>query len=667
MIRTHGPLSGDLDHIEFSADAWQLLQSLQDRLNEMNSDRNSIAYALACKGRYQINERQNITFGQDMALDHAINEPITFIWGPPGTGKTHTLARITCDFIDRGKRVLMLSYSNVSVDGALLRVYGMVNDPDGKVIRYGYPRTEKILNSRTMTSYQYVLHKDPVMLERYHKLLDRKKELKKKDSRLIDINRELNQIRKHFKDREKELIKAVPFVATTVSKALVDSAIYSQRFDIVIFDEASMAYIPQIVFAGGLAKERFCCMGDFSQLPAIVQSKDNPRLEEDIFEYTGIMDAVDRACSHNWLVMLNKQWRMHPEIAEFVNQEMYHGLLRSGENMREERDAIAKVGPISASPMNLLDLSGMYSVCCKTEDGSRINLLSALICAILAEKLAKHHEVGIITPYNAQSRLIMAIIRDMKANDSTLADITCATVHQFQGSEKAIIIYDAVDCFRMLYPGMLLTSMRHETANRLFNVAITRSQGKFIMVANTDFFRRKKISKELLFTKAIKRMQAQHEAVYCDGITSKLTAETHNADSLFYIETTQKEWEQFLTDLRDAQSRIHMHIPGAMDDNEDQIQELADALSDAQSRGVDIKIQADENVLLPEVLEAFVEYRPHVAIPVTLIDKKIIWYGEPSCKADFISEGDVVFTQEQLYIRFDGKIAARSVGAFLKI
>lgn len=38
------------------------------------------------------------------------------------------------------------------------------------------------------------------------------------------------------------------FVATTVSKAVVDSAIRDNQFDVVIFDEASMAYIPQIAF-----------------------------------------------------------------------------------------------------------------------------------------------------------------------------------------------------------------------------------------------------------------------------------------------------------------------------------------------------------------------------------------------------------------------------------
>lgn len=56
----------------------------------------------------------------------------------------------------------MLSYSNVSVDGALLRVAKKADLPDGMVIRYGYPRTKELVYSKSLTSYQFVLQKIPV-------------------------------------------------------------------------------------------------------------------------------------------------------------------------------------------------------------------------------------------------------------------------------------------------------------------------------------------------------------------------------------------------------------------------------------------------------------------------------------------------------------------------
>lgn len=98
------------------------------------------------------------------------------------------------------------------------------------------------------------------------------------------------------------------------------------RFDVVIFDEASMAYIPQIVFAASLAKKHFVCMGDFRQLPPIVQSSGTSPLNADIFQYCGITSAVDNGRNHKWLCMLDTQYRMHPCIADFASQMMYGGV-----------------------------------------------------------------------------------------------------------------------------------------------------------------------------------------------------------------------------------------------------------------------------------------------------------------------------------------------------
>ena len=148
-----------IESIDFTSEQWHLLESLSDRLDEMNQEKNSLAYDIACRGRNQISQWSGIVSGQNMALNRATSEKITFIWGPPGTGKTETLANIAIEHINKGRRVLMLSYSNVSVDGALLRVANKVDLPKGKVIRYGYPQTKKLIESKYLTSYKYILHK----------------------------------------------------------------------------------------------------------------------------------------------------------------------------------------------------------------------------------------------------------------------------------------------------------------------------------------------------------------------------------------------------------------------------------------------------------------------------------------------------------------------------
>lgn len=103
-----------IDTIQFSVEQWLLLEGLVNRLNQMNYDNNAIAYQIACTGTTKIQSDKRITLGKGNAINHALNYPITFIWGPPGTGKTETLANISMEYMKRGKRVLMLSYSTIN-------------------------------------------------------------------------------------------------------------------------------------------------------------------------------------------------------------------------------------------------------------------------------------------------------------------------------------------------------------------------------------------------------------------------------------------------------------------------------------------------------------------------------------------------------------------------
>lgn len=666
LIRAMEYIGETIESVEFTSEQWHILEALMDRLGEMEPRIDSLAYQIACNGCKQITPWQNIKSGQNMAFNKATSEGITFIWGPPGAGKTETLANIVLEHIDHGRRVLMLSYSNVSVDGALLRVAKKADLQDGMIIRYGYPRTKELLDSKTLTSYQYVLNKNPERAREYQELIEKKKRLKRKDPERIKINKKLSVIREEFLEQEKALIHHSAFVATTVSKATVDKAIYTQRFDVVIFDEASMAYVPQIVFSAGMAKKYFVCLGDFCQLPAIVQNNTEERLTRDIFEHTGITSAVNLNKGHEWLVMLDLQYRMHQDIADFVSKHMYRGRLKTSDKITDSRNDIASCYPCPNAAMSLVDLSGMYSVCTKTMDGSRMNLLSAFMCLRLAEKNIDQYEVGIITPYSAQSRLILSMIRDIQEYDKRWLKVSCATVHQFQGSEKPVIIYDAVDCFRMPYPGTLLTSLKNNTANRLFNVALTRAKGKFILVANTDYLERKHISKNLIFTKAMRQIKKEHHDIHGVYIRDEMIPR-ENEEPIVYMEDRKNSWSRFMEDIRNAKKRIHIDVPDVIDEDDDAIIELEDVLKNKKEKGVDVSIHLMEDIDLPGGLQRYTKSSGYVTTPVTLIDTNIIWFGQPLYAADFISEGEILDTEYFPCVRFIGAHTARAIQAFLEM
>lgn len=657
-----------VETVEFTAEPWQLMEALTERLDELDSETASIAYELACNGISKINQKNFIGLGQDLALKKSTMQPITFIWGPPGTGKTTTLAKIALEHMLQGERILMVSYSNVSVDGAVLKIANMSDYEPGQIIRYGYPRVKELLDSETLTSYSYVLYKNPDLAESHKVLNQERKKLKKDDPRRIELRKKINKIREKLLEHEKELVKSAAFVATTVSKAVVDKTLYAQKFDVVIFDEASMAYIPQIVFAASLAKKHFCCLGDFKQLPAIVQNPSDIMLTKDIFEHTGITSAVENGYGHEWLVMLNYQYRMHPEIAKFVSNHMYGRLLQSASTIYEHRQAIANLAPLEKEPMSLVDLSSSYSVCIKTMDGSRINLLSAMVCIKLAEMFAGKYGVGIITPYSAQAKLVLAMIRDLQERDTRFFNIKSATVHQFQGSEQPVIIYDAVDCFRMPFPGSLLTSKKNDTANRLFNVAMTRTQGKFILVANKEYLFRKNIAKDLMFTKALKYMTDFDLSIRGDELFEELGTEEGEIPELFLGDRDEVDsWERYICDIKKATNEIFIDMPGAMDDDIDALEELIVALSIAEKNGVKICIRVSESVSLAKALNKYRINSLYMTTPITIIDKEKIWFGEPLSSPDFISEGNIIETKYYPCLRFEGKHTARMLKAIFEI
>ena len=668
MITTYDDLGAKIETVQFTAESWHLMEALMDRLDELDEILSPIAYEIACKGKSQIDYRRPIRLSQNIAISRSAVEPITFIWGPPGTGKTTTLAKIALDAMHHGERVLMLSYSNVSVDGALLRVASMSDDTEGQIVRYGYPRLPELVDSRTLTSYAYVIQKNEEIAKKYYDLIDQRKKLRRNDPRRTEINKAIDRIRALFKEKEQELISTCPFVATTVSKAVVDKAIFSQKFDLVIFDEASMAYVPQIIFSAGLAEKRFCCLGDFRQLPAIVQDKDNTVLKRDIFDYVDITSAVENGNSHNWLVMLDTQYRMHPSIAEFVGAHMYEGILKSSDLIFESKQAVADSAPNEKLPMSMIDLSGSYSVCIRTNDGSHINLMSAMICMRLAEMLIDQHEIGIITPYSAQSRLILAMIRDLQERDNKYRGLTTATVHQFQGSEKPVIIYDAVDCYRMLYPGTLLTSKENDTANRLFNVALTRTQGKFILVANMDFMMNKGLSKNLLFYKMMQHLKTGEAVVRGMDIYNEIASEEDSMDEMFLGERDEEDsWNRYLNDIANAEHSIYIEIPGVLDEDEDALEQMADEIEMAVERDVKIFVKLAENITVPEWLEPYTYKYNYVTTPITVIDEQVIWFGEPLSSADFLSGGNPILTEHFPCLRFVGKHTARLLRAVFEI
>lgn len=665
--------------LEFSVEQWRLMSDLNNRFEVLKMNPSCIVKAITTEGTKQIDFRTKMLTGQDTALKMAGSQPITFIWGPPGTGKTETLAKIVLDHISNNKRVLMVSYSNVSVDGAIKRVNNVNKKKEtGKFVRYGYPKDKDLKENSLLTSYNYVINKNPELVKKRDELLKTINRLKKERALSEDLKKckeDLKKIRTKLGESEKELVKNAMFVATTAAKAVSDAAIYSQKFDTVIFDEASMAYIPQIIVAASLAKQHFICLGDFCQLPPIVQGDNSDSLNADIFQYCGITDAVERKCNHKWLCMLDVQYRMHPEIADIASNAMYNGYLKTAPNIKDKRDIINGAIPELQKAFGMLDLSYMMSTCVPMKDKSRINVLSAFISFAIAHRakkiLDKYQEenssyenngVGIISPYSTQARLLHCMAMDQSERSLT-EPIPCATVHQFQGSEKDVIVFDAVDCYRQTHPGLLISGMKNNYANKLFNVALTRARGKFALVTNSKYMIDKNLGSKLMFTQLMSKAKSM-SAMYGNELSS---IKMQGDSCIQFYSEADKDKEIFLNDISSAKKSIYIDIPDAPANDSAFMSKLYALLNMKKQKSLTVVVRAEKRSSVPAELRPMTIEHSFSMNPVVVIDKTITWYGLPLSRAKFKADGFEIPTKFYPIIRFEGRKTARTIYGLLEM
>lgn len=93
---------------------------------------------------HDIQHEDKNTQGQNDAIDAALSYDITYIWGPPGTGKTTVIGQIIKELYRHNHSVLAVSHTNTAVDGAIAKVADYIKPSKGSeesypVLRLGSP------------------------------------------------------------------------------------------------------------------------------------------------------------------------------------------------------------------------------------------------------------------------------------------------------------------------------------------------------------------------------------------------------------------------------------------------------------------------------------------------------------------------------------------------
>ena len=663
-------ISGKLEAGFIASDAGLLLDAINNRLRRIN-DNTEIANMLISKGPSLADSKKHAIFkGQKTAFQHSFDEPVTVIWGSPGTGKTYTIASIAINYLHKGKRVLIVSHSNISVDGVAQKVFDRISTSrkipevkqmlvDGKILRYGNIRDEKLNNNPYVSSKMYIMQKNKEIrkmymeLSKYKTLVENSKNTPEYDELLKEFRDKRKRLRAKEKECETEYVKNASFLATTISKVCIDKIFDAAEYDLVMFDEVSMAYIPHIFVAASYAKESFVCVGDFRQLAPIVQNKNAEDLSKDIFEYLNIHEGSG-VNYHPWLVMLDEQRRMHPQIANFSSKNVYYGLLKNHEETKTSRLDISGKEPFVDSAVAIVDLMGLYSAAYKNKDNSHFNILSAVLAYATAEKSLSsgENDIGIITPYAAQARLIKAMLKDEEK------EVSCATVHQFQGSERNVIIFDAVDNFPFKKVGLLLSQREGGAVSRLINVALTRTKGKFIAIANKAFWNSKTESNHILF-KLIDYIFKTGASISGKTALKEYIDSLHTGKNIVVYTDIENGIRELVADIEKAKEQICITIPdGILTEGSETIYKC---LKEVKERNIKVLIKCADYSNLPKDWKRY-SYRSDDAVfPLINIDGKIIWYGLPPSRLVFKDENIGYVTTVPIAIRFSGSQTIKTI------
>ncbi|KAA8541523.1 hypothetical protein F0562_022675 [Nyssa sinensis] len=259
-------------------------------------------------------------------------------------------------------------------------------------------------------------------------------------------------------------------------------------FDAVVIDEAAQALEPATLIPLQLLKSKGtkCIMvGDPKQLPATVLSNVASRY----LYQCSMFERLQRA-GHP-VIMLTKQYRMHPEICQFPSLHFYDSKLLNGDQMSSKSAPFHKTEGLG--PYVFFDIvdgqelhgknSGAMSLYNECEADAAVAILQFFKKRYPSEFVGGR--IGIITPYKCQLSLLRSRFSSA-FGPSVTAEIEFNTVDGFQGREVDILVLSTVRAAEPCSAALRLNSSNigFVADARRMNVALTRAKLSLWILGN---------------------------------------------------------------------------------------------------------------------------------------------------------------------------------------
>jgi DNA replication ATP-dependent helicase Dna2 len=399
----------------------------------------------------------------------------SFLWGPPGTGKTYTLGTLlACFLVQRPEsRVLLLSTTNGAVDLALVAVDAAL-EKLGPAMAGIRRRCHRIGTRFDATRFESRKHLLPAPDEDTTKKLielERERPDPENIQAYAEWKSKTEAIRARFREKALSLVREGRMLAMTTSRATFsfEDLKTAPRFDLIVFDEASQVSLAHTLGLLPLASQAIFT-GDPNQISPVVTSS-NPHSQKWLGR--SVFDFMPRGDSRSCL--LNEQSRMAPPICDLISKAYYNGELRVAET--DAKDPVWHKAPSTKATRSL---SSAHCQIIEIKAEARfwpqymgwIRIESAEKIVQLVEELLAHQppeQILVVTPFRAQC---MSIRRNLKSRQ--IRRIRVTTAHRIQGQEEHTIIFDPVhgDC----------DFLKDEQAPRLLNVALSRAKARLVIL-----------------------------------------------------------------------------------------------------------------------------------------------------------------------------------------
>ena len=406
------------------------------------------------------------------------------VFGPPGTGKTATIVEAIAQIVKlRLKaKILVTANSNSACDEIGERLLKFI--PSYKMYRLYAPSFDNSFQVRRM-------HLNAAMKP------------------ISNIKTGVNVYPSYEEFNSYSVV-----ISTLVNCGRIISAgVLSSHFDYIFIDECAstiepISIIPIVSF--GAAYRRMTAQvvlaGDHKQLQGVVHSDFNEKhgFGVSLMERVMMLEKYKFPYDPKYVTQLTDNYRSHPAILHFSNQQFYRSKLRACQSEGIANFAIGwSLLPNKKFPLIFHSVKGESKV-----DGTslfnlkEIEIVEFYVKTLLSNKNVEPKDIGIICHYVAQQK-------KLKAKFKFTDELEIGTVDAYQGREKLIIIISTVRS-QTKTVGFLKNEKR-------LNVALTRAKALLIVIGNYET-----LSKDKMWSKFLDYCQ-KHNAIV--GETSELDEE----------------------------------------------------------------------------------------------------------------------------------------------